>query len=111
MQRILSVTHLKALGNRYVVKILGLVANGARTQREIADKLEIHRSRASRNLALLYKAGLIEEYSLHQLQMGRPAKQYRTTTLGHEILSLMSSRVSRAIEITDSCHRILAALR
>lgn len=63
-----------------------------RTQREIAENLEIHGSRVSRNLTSLSKAGLIEEIQPRNLRRGRPIKQYRTTPLGNEILSLIGSR-------------------
>ena len=98
-------TVLKALGDRTRLRILGLLVQGEICVCDIHETLEIPQPKASRHLASLRKAGLVETR-----RQGLWV-QYRLAELSDPRLASVAGAVHQAIAGLDTVQRDAARLR
>lgn len=96
---------LKALGDRTRLRILGLLLQGEICVCDIHETLEIAQPKASRHLASLRKAGLVET------RRRGLWVQYRLAELSDPRLASVAVAVRRALAELDAVRRDTARLR
>lgn len=89
----------KALGDATRLRILGLLLAGEVCVCDIHESLEIPQPKASRHLAYLRRAGLVET------RRDGLWIRYRLGTMADPVLAAIMDAVRRALSRTDTVHR------